>query len=66
MINRVYLFLSSKIFFFLLVLNSSINVYSQVSVTGIAIVPDSLEIVEGFDAMLTASIFPEDADDKGI
>nr|MUH41624.1 DUF1929 domain-containing protein [Zobellia laminariae] len=39
---------------------------APIRVTGIEIVPDSLEIVEGSDAVLVANILPSDADDKGI
>ncbi|MGS0526928.1 Ig-like domain-containing protein [Zobellia nedashkovskayae] len=66
MIKGINLLLSSKLFIFVLVINFSVNVQSQIPVTGIEIVPDSLEIVEGFDAMLTATVFPSDADDKDI
>ncbi|WP_415843500.1 hypothetical protein, partial [Zobellia nedashkovskayae] len=66
MIKGINLLLSSKLFIFVLVLNFSVNVQSQIPVTGIEIVLDSLEIVEGFEAMLTATVFPSDADNKDI
>nr|MUH41625.1 Ig-like domain-containing protein [Zobellia laminariae] len=66
MINRAYFSLSNKFYIFLVLINLAISVQSQTFVTGIEIVPDSLEIVEGSDAVLVSNILPSDADDKGV